>query len=102
MRSSAGFREGGGRCRPHRGTAGGAAANIEEIAIAKQARAKGQRRSAVMAKPTLPLWRLLKSKGLWETQPTSAFARFSLHRNTLGGHEDSRMSANKKALRRGL
>lgn len=27
--------------------------------------------------PMLPLWRLLKSKGLWRTTPTPVFARFS-------------------------
>lgn len=42
-------------------------------------------------KPVLPLWRPLKSRGLWRTTPTPVFARFSTCENSFrwsnGGHK---------------
>lgn len=51
------------------------------------------------AKPMLPLWRSLKSRGLWRTAPTPVFARFlTCEKNfwwSNGGHEGGQLVATK-------
>lgn len=51
------------------------------------------------AKPMLPLWRSLKSRGLWRTAPTPVFARFlTCEKNywwSNGGHEGGQLVTTK-------